>query len=144
MRLLPHRYPFLLLDTVTECVPGERISGIKNVARGQPDLRMFGGVWCISPLLLVEALAQLSVILTYRTLGIAPSGDELLFFAGIDRATFARGAEAGETVQLSSKVTRLRQSRGIGVFATVATINDRVVVEASLMAALQLGSPRNT
>lgn len=138
MGLLPHRYPFLLLDKVTECVPGSRISGIKNVASGQPDVREFLGELCVSPLMLIESLAQLSVILTFRTLDIVPTGRELLFFAGIDQARFDGGVRVGETVVLSSTISRLMRTKGVGIFATKATVGARTVAEATLMAALQV------
>ena len=140
MSLLPHRYPFLLLDRVTECVPGVRISGIKNVTSAQPDVREFLGELRASPLMLIESLAQLSVVLTFRTLGIVATGKELFFFAGIDQARFDGGVRVGETVVLSSKITRLMRTRGVGIFVTQATVNGRTVAEATLMAALQVSA----
>jgi len=90
--------------------------------------------------MLIESLAQLSVILTFRTLGIVPTGRELFFFAGIDQARFTGGVRVGETVMLSSKITRLMRRRGVGIFATEATVRGRTVAEATLMAALQVSA----
>lgn len=140
MSLLPHRHPFLLLDRVIECIPGSSIIGIKSTTTAQPDIRRYKGESWTSPLMLIESLAQLSVVLTFRSLDIVPSGRELFFFAGIDRARFVDGVRAGETVLLHSKVVRLLKSRGIGIFATTATVDGKTCVEATLMAVLQVNA----
>src|SRR5438132_10095010 len=89
MQYLPHRYPFLLVDRVLECVPGESIKAIKNTTINEPFFQgHFPGYPVMPGVMIIEALAQVSVILVYQTLGRRPDGKSLIFFAGIDNARF--------------------------------------------------------
>ena len=91
MGYLPHRYPFLLVDRVLECVPGKTIKAIKNVTLNEPFFQgHFPGYPVMPGVMIIEALAQVSVILVYQTLGRRPDGKSLIFFAGIDNARFKR------------------------------------------------------
>lgn len=140
MRILPHRFPLLFVDRVTECVPGKHIRGIKNVTRGEPFLaqpRSARAPAGMPHLLVVEALAQIAVILTYRSLGREPTGDDLLFFAGIDTARFGAMVGCGETLDLHAEIVRLRKSAGW--FAGRAEAGGRAVCEVRMMAAWQTG-----
>ena len=97
MQILPHRYPLLLVDRVLDCVPGKHITGLKNITRCEPFLANAAhDQRAMSHLLVIEALAQLSVILAFRTLGLQPNGNELMFFAGIDNAKFHDTARPGD------------------------------------------------
>jgi len=89
-------------------------------------------------LLLLEALAQVAVVLTFRTLRIEPSGNELMFFAGIDHARFVGTVSAGDRVLLEARVLRIMPAKGIGKFATTASVAGRVVATAELIAAIRL------
>lgn len=136
MRILPHRYPFLLVDRVLECVPGRHITGVKSVTgcdacpgHGR------GPVLPMSHLLVVEALAQVSVILACRTLALEPSGNELMFFAGIDSARFGHASRPGDRLLLHSEVNRIRKM--VGWFRASASVDDKVVVEVSMLAAIR-------
>jgi 3-hydroxyacyl-[acyl-carrier-protein] dehydratase len=140
MRILPHRYPLLYVDRVTECVPGKHIRGLKNVTRGEPFLARAGRPRAPSGmphLLVVEALAQIAVILTYRTLAREPVGNDLLFFAGIDTAHFGVPVGCGDTLVLHAEIARLRKSAGW--FAGRAEVDGRVACEVRMMAAWQVG-----
>jgi 3-hydroxyacyl-[acyl-carrier-protein] dehydratase len=136
MQYLPHRYPFLLVDRVLECHPGERIKAVKNVSINEPFFEgHFPGYPVMPGVLIIEALAQVSVILVYRTLGKMPDGKSLIFFAGIDRARFKRQVLPGDQLTLES--TEVRLVRGVGKFAVRATVGGALVAEARLLAALR-------
>jgi 3-hydroxyacyl-[acyl-carrier-protein] dehydratase len=89
MQCLAHRPPFLFVDKVLECTPGKHIKAIKNVTINEPFFAgHFPGYPVMPGVLIIEALAQVSVILVYQTLGRRPDDKSLIFFAGIDHARF--------------------------------------------------------
>ena len=136
MRYLAHRPPFLLVDRVLECVPGERIKAIKNVTINEPFFQgHFPGYPVMPGVLIIESLAQASVILVYQTLERKPDDKSLIFFAGIDNARFKRQVIPGDQLVLES--TELRLVRGVGKFAVRATVDGALVAEAELLAALR-------
>ncbi|GIK85664.1 MAG: 3-hydroxyacyl-[acyl-carrier-protein] dehydratase FabZ [Betaproteobacteria bacterium] len=136
MSMIPHRFPFLLVDTVTGCNPGVEITGYKNVTRQD-----CAGTTNVDPtfprLLVLESLAQLTVILTFRSLGIIPTGKELMFFAGIDSAHFLWDCRAGERLDLQARVIRMMPGKGIGKFHTTASVGGKTVADARMMAAMR-------
>jgi 3-hydroxyacyl-[acyl-carrier-protein] dehydratase len=136
MRQLPHRYPFLLLDRVLECKPGESLTALKNVTINEP---FFPGHFPHHPVmpgvLILEAMAQATGLLAFATLGKAPSDDELYYFVGIDKARFRAPVEPGD--QLIFKVKLLAQKRNIWKFGGIAEVESRVAAEAELMCAAQ-------
>jgi 3-hydroxyacyl-[acyl-carrier-protein] dehydratase len=121
---LPHRYPFLLVDRVIECIPGERIHAIKNVTVNEP---FFGGHFPGRPVMpgvmILEALAQAAGILAFKTAGVVPDDKSLFYFVGIDGARFRRPVVPGD--QLVLKATLERAIRGIWKFGTVAEVNGK-------------------
>ena len=126
---LPHRYPMLLVDRVLSCEPGKRLQAIKNVTMNEPFFPgHFPGFAVMPGVLVIEALAQASAILAYRTAGTRAAGNALFFFAGIDNARFRRQVIPGD--QLIMDVEILRFGRGIGKFATVAKVNGEIAAEA--------------
>jgi len=136
MRHLPHRYPFLLVDRVLECIPRERIKAIKNVTVNEPFFEgHFPGYPVMPGVLIIEALAQVSVILVYKTLNRMPDGKSHIFFAGIDDARFRRQVLPGDKLLLES--TEQRLVRGVGKFAVRASVDGALVAEAVLLAALR-------
>ena len=135
MGMIKHRYPLLLIDRVLDCMPGKYIIGLKNVSRG--DVHRGGGSFSLPTLLLVEALAQVSVILTFKTLRLQPTGQELMFFAGIDDGRFTGSVCPGDIVILHSEVVRLR--RTMGWFKARALVGEKCVATMSMLAAIQLG-----
>ena len=133
-KYLPHRYPFLLVDRIVECVAGKYIVGIKNVSVNEP---FFNGHFPDHPVmpgvLTMEALAQTAGILVFTTMGIKPDADNWFYLAGIDNARFKRLVIPGD--QLKLRVEILRQKKGVWVFAAQATVNDELAVEAELIIA---------
>jgi 3-hydroxyacyl-[acyl-carrier-protein] dehydratase len=136
MRHLPHRYPFLLVDRVLECVPGERIKAIKNVTVNEPFFQGHFPHYPVMPgVMIIEALAQVSVILVYQTLKRMPDERSLILFAGIDGARFKRQVVPGD--QLTLEATEVRLVRGVGKFDVRASVAGALVAEAQLLAALR-------
>ena len=138
MGYLPHRYPFLLVDRVLACAPGKTLRAIKNVTMNEP---FFAGHFPDHPVmpgvLVIEALAQASAILAYRTPGSHSGEGALFLFAGIDNARFRRQVAPGD--QLLLEVEVLRIVRGVGKFAARATVDGEMAAEAELMAAFRPG-----
>jgi 3-hydroxyacyl-[acyl-carrier-protein] dehydratase len=136
MRQLPHRYPFLLIDRVLECKPGESLTALKNVTINEP---FFPGHFPHHPVmpgvLIMEAMAQATGLLAFATLGKPPSDNELYYFVGIDKARFREPVEPGD--QLIFKVKMEAQKRNIWKFSGVAEVEGRTAAEAELMCAAQ-------
>ncbi|CAJ1000960.1 MULTISPECIES: 3-hydroxyacyl-ACP dehydratase FabZ [Bacillales] len=129
--ILPHRYPFLLVDKIVELEPGKRAVGIKNVTINEPFFQgHFPGYPVMPGVLIVEALAQVG--------GVAMHTEEtkgkLGLFAGIDGVRFKEQVKPGDTLVLEVEMTRLRGS--IGKCHAIARVNDKVAVEGDLMFAL--------
>jgi 3-hydroxyacyl-[acyl-carrier-protein] dehydratase len=139
LKQLPHRYPFLLVDRVTECVPGERIVAIKNVTVNEP---FFPGHFPHRPVMpgvmILEALAQAAGILAFKTAGVVPDDQSRFYFVGIDGARFRKPVEPGD--QLVLKATLERALRGIWKFSTVAEVDGQVVASATMMVAPEVRS----
>ena len=133
-RLLPHRYPFLLVDRVLECEPGKSIHAYKNVSINEP---FFVGHFPHHPVmpgvLIMEALAQAAGILSFKTMGELPSDDSVFYFVGIDNARFKKPVSAGDQLHFHVEITR--QMRGIWKYRAVAKVDDEIVAEADLMCA---------
>lgn len=134
MSHLPHRFPFLFVDKVVDCHPGTDICGLKRVSRADCSfLRFPAGVRAFPQLLVVEALAQVSVILARETLGIPPTQKRLMFFAGIDAAQFHGGASPGDCLLLRSRVRRIRKN--VGWFTGTAEVDGTRICEVQISAA---------
>lgn len=134
MKHLPHRYPFLLIDRVVDYTPGETLTAIKNVTVNEP---FFPGHFPHRPVfpgvLMLEALAQATGILSFKTTEDLPSEDSLYYFAGIDNARFKKPVEPGD--QLIMTVRLLKRKRNLWRFAAEAKVNDKIVCSAELMCA---------
>ena len=134
MKHLPHRYPFLLIDRVVDYKLGEYLNGIKNVTYSEP---CFTGHFPHRPVmpgvLILEALAQATGILAFKTMGELPDEDSLYYFVGIDNARFKRPVEPGDQVHLQVKVQR--RKRDMWKFSAEALVDDQVVCSADLMCA---------
>jgi 3-hydroxyacyl-[acyl-carrier-protein] dehydratase len=131
---LPHRYPFLLVDRVIECVPGKRIEAIKNVTVNEPFFPgHFPGNPVMPGVIILEALAQAAGILAFKTAGVVPDQDSRFYFVGIDDARFRRPVVPGDRLVL--KATLERAIRGIWKFSTVAEVEGEVVTSATMMVA---------
>ena len=131
---LPHRYPFLLIDRVLECEPGKSLVGYKNVTFNEP---YFTGHFPQRPVmpgvLILEALAQATGILAFRTLERTPDDNSLYYFVGVDKARFKQPVEPGDQLQL--EVEFVKQMRGIWKFNGKALVDGNVVCSAELMCA---------
>jgi 3-hydroxyacyl-[acyl-carrier-protein] dehydratase len=138
-KLIPHRYPFLLVDTVVELEAGARGVGIKNVTANEPFFQGHFPDFPIMPgVLIVEALAQLSGII------LARSGEhegKIGLFAGIDNVRFKRQVKPGDTLRLEMAVGAVRRSIGTG--SGTATVDGELACKADLMFAMVPG-PRAT
>jgi 3-hydroxyacyl-[acyl-carrier-protein] dehydratase len=134
MKQLPHRYPFLLVDRVIACVPGQTIEAIKNVTFNEP---FFPGHFPHRPVMpgviILEALAQAAGILAFKTAGVVPTEDTRFYFVGIDAARFRKPVVPGD--QLVLKATFERAVRGIWKFSTVAEVDGKEVASATMMVA---------
>jgi 3-hydroxyacyl-[acyl-carrier-protein] dehydratase len=131
-RILPHRFPFLLVDRVTEFEVDRRIVGIKNVSQNDPYLtRVPGEPPALPNTVLTEAVAQVGAILI---LAKPENRDKLIFFMGIERARFRRPACAGDVVEIEAQVIRLRSR--MGVLRGVARAGGLVLVEGTMTFAL--------
>ena len=139
-RLLPHRYPFLLVDRVLECVSGESIRAIKNVTVNEP---FFQGHFPHRPVMpgvmIIEALAQAAGLLAFTTAGVVPDESTRFYFVGIDKARFRKPVEPGDQLILTAKLER--QMRGIWKFSTVAYVGENEVTSAEMMVAPETGKP---
>jgi 3-hydroxyacyl-[acyl-carrier-protein] dehydratase len=134
---LPHRYPFLLVDRVLECEPGKRLKALKNVSVNEP---MFTGHFPERPIfpgvLIMEALAQATGILAFKSQGKKPDGTSLYYFAGIDNCRFKQPVLPGD--QLILEVEVIKAKRSIWKFGAEAKVDGKVVASAELMCAEQV------
>src|SRR5699024_939566 len=131
--VIPHRYPFLLVDRVWECQPGERAVGLKDVTVNEPFFQgHFPGYPVMPGVLIVEALAQVGAV---SVLSKEENRGKLAFFAGIEKCRFRGQVKPGDTLTLEVEMLRLRGSLGKG--KGVARVGDQVVAEGELMFALQ-------
>lgn len=138
MKQLPHRYPFLLVDRVIECVPGESLVAIKNVSANEPYfLGHFPGRPVMPGVIIIEALAQASGLLAFATADYSPDDDALLYFVGIDKARFRRPVEPGD--QLLMTIRLLRTLKGIWKFETRAEVEGELVATADMMCSVGVG-----
>src|ERR1043165_2537669 len=130
--LLPHRYPFLLVDRVQELDPDRRIVGIKNVTINEPFFQgHFPGRPIMPGVLIVEALAQAAGVLAVEALGLAGSG-KLVYFMAIDGAKFRQPVEPGVLLRLEVEFVQKRSS--VCKFAGRASIDGKIAAEANFTA----------
>jgi len=133
-RFLPHRYPFLLVDRVLECAPGETLTAIKNVSINEPFfLGHFPQTAIMPGVLIIEALAQATGILGFRTMSETPRDDLLYLLVGVDDVRFKRQVIPGD--QLTLKVKLERRSRIIWKFTCEASVDGELVTTANMLCA---------
>ena len=131
-RILPHRYPFLLVDRVTEFEPDKRIVGIKNVTLNERYLSpQSSGPPVLPPTILTEAVAQVGAIMI---LAKPENREKLIYFMGIERVRYRRPVHPGDQVIIEAVVRRLRSR--MGVLRGVARVDGHVVVEGTMTFAL--------
>lgn len=133
MKLLPHRYPFLLVDRITECVPGKYVKGYKNVTMNE---NFFQGHFPENPImpgvLQVEALAQLSagILLT-----VPEYKGKLALFAGIDGVRFKRIVRPGDRLDMYSEIIKLKGP--VAKAKVRAEVDSKLVLEGEFMVSIQ-------
>ena len=131
---LPHRYPFLLVDRVLECRPGESIRALKNVTYNEPFFPgHFPGRPVMPGVMIIEALAQTAGILCFVTANVFPDHNTRFYFVGIDKARFRRPVVPGDQLLLTAQLER--SLRGIWRFATLALVGSQEVAHADMMVA---------
>jgi 3-hydroxyacyl-[acyl-carrier-protein] dehydratase len=132
LTLLPHRYPFLLIDRVLEFEPNQRLVALKNVTYNEP---FFNGHFPIRPVmpgvLIVEALAQATGLLGMESNPDGIDENTIYFFVGIDKARFKRPVEPGDQMHL--EVEMKRSKRGIWMFSGTARVDGMIAATADIM-----------
>jgi len=127
--LLPHRYPFLLVDRIVEMEPGKRVVGIKNVTVNEPFFQgHFPGKPVMPGVLIIEAMAQVGAV---GILALPEFQGKIALFAGIDKARFRRQVVPGDQLRIEVNVIRLRGS--VGKSEAKAYVGEDLVAEAELM-----------
>ncbi|KDB53983.1 beta-hydroxyacyl-(acyl-carrier-protein) dehydratase FabZ [Sphaerotilus natans subsp. natans DSM 6575] len=136
MKKLPHRYPILLVDRVLDIELHKSIRAIKNITFNEP---IFTGHFPRRPVfpgvLILEALAQTSALLSFTSMGEQLTDDMVVYFAGIDGARFKRPVEPGDQLILESTVDRVRA--GIYKYSARATVDGMLAAEAELMCTMR-------
>jgi 3-hydroxyacyl-[acyl-carrier-protein] dehydratase len=136
LKLLPHRYPILLVDRVLDLQVGKSIRAIKNVTINEP---FFMGHFPHRPVmpgvLMLEAMAQAAALLSFATQGVTPDDKTVYYFAGIDGARFKRPVEPGD--QLVMDVTLERSKAGIYKFKGCTRVGEDIACEADLMCTMR-------
>jgi 3-hydroxyacyl-[acyl-carrier-protein] dehydratase len=136
MRLLPHRYPFLLIDRVVSFDPGKEIVALKNVTMNEPYFNGHFPNYAVMPgVLIVEAMAQASALLAFKTFDITRADNNVFYFVGIDGARFKKPVTPGD--QLIIKAQILRSIRGIWKFTGQAFVDEKLVSEATLLCTMR-------
>jgi 3-hydroxyacyl-[acyl-carrier-protein] dehydratase len=135
LKLLPHRYPFLMIDKVRELEPKKRVVAIKNVSNNEPQFQgHFPGRPIMPGVLILEAFAQAAVVMMLAADADAPE-NQIYYYLGIDNARFKKPVVPGD--QLELEVTFDRAMRGIGKFNCTARVSGEVVAEASILCTIQ-------
>lgn len=138
-RILPHRYPFLLVDRITEFEVDKRIVGIKNVSLNERYLsHATDGLPVLPPTILTEAVAQVGAIMI---LAKPENRQRLIYFMGIERVRFRRAVHPGDVVEIEARVLRLRSR--MGLVTGTARVDGKVVVEGTMTFALGPVQPSN-
>jgi len=130
--ILPHRYPFLLVDKVLDYEPGDFLTAIKNVTYNEPcfqghfpDTPIFPGV------LIIEAMAQATAILGCLSMDKKPDTSSIYYLVGVDKARFKKTVHPGDQIMLDIKFLKLRKN--IWKFSAIASVDDKLVASAELL-----------
>jgi len=134
MQYLPHRYPFLLLDRVLSFTPGKALTALKNVTYNEP---FFPGHFPQRPImpgvLILEALAQATGVLAFKTAQELHDANSMYYLVGIDKARFKQPVQPGDQLILQVSLERMR--RDVGRFLGEASVEGKVVASAELLCA---------
>ena len=133
MELLPHRYPFLLIDRVTDYELGKSIHAYKNISFNEPCFTgHFPGQPIFPGVMILEAMAQAAGVLGFKTMG---NSDQLYLYAGIDKARFKQPVVPGD--RLDIHVSLIKEKRGIWKFEGVAKVDGKEVCQSEFMCAMR-------
>lgn len=131
-KIIPHRYPFLLIDTIVDLAPGERAVGIKNVTANEPFFQGHFPDYPVMPgVLIVEAIAQVGAV---AMLSQPDHEGQLALFAGIEKVRFKRQVRPGDTLRLEVELGQIR--RNIGSGSGSATVNGEIACRGDFLFAL--------
>lgn len=134
--LLPHRYPFVLVDRVLALTPGKNIVALKNVTINEP---FFTGHFPARPVmpgvLIIEAMAQAAGLLSFKTPELNLTRGSIFYFAGIDHARFKLPVQPGDQLQLEAEILKI--VRGVGKFKCRATVDGKLAAEGEILAVLK-------
>jgi len=132
MKLLPHRYPFIMIDRILELTPGEKVIALKNVTINEP---FFQGHFPENPImpgvLIIEAMGQAGAVLAAKSLEREPH-NSLIYFMGMDKVKFRKPVTPGD--QLIFEMKFIKQRRNVFKMSGTAYVDEKVVVQAELMA----------
>lgn len=135
-KYIPHRYPFLLVDRITELEIGKRVVGLKNVTVNEP---FFPGHFPHNPVmpgvLIIEAMAQAAALLSFKSTGVKPDDNSVVYFAGIDNARFKRPVVPGDQLIFDVEITHAK--RNIYKYKARASVDGELAAEAELMCAIK-------
>ena len=133
---IPHRYPFLLVDRITELEIGKRVVGLKNVTVNEP---FFPGHFPHNPVmpgvLIIEAMAQTAAVLAFKTDGSVPDDDSTVYFASVDNVRFKRPVVPGDQLVMEAQI--VRKMGNIWKFTAVARVDGELATEADFMCAIK-------
>jgi 3-hydroxyacyl-[acyl-carrier-protein] dehydratase len=132
MRILPHRYPFLLVDRITSLIPNHSVKGFKNVTANEPCFQgHFPGQPIFPGVLILEGMAQAGGCMAFCSVP-EMIGEKLIYFAGIDKARFRRPVVPGD--QIEYRLEMYKHKRMLMVMKGQARVDNQLVAEAELMA----------
>lgn len=132
MEIIPHRHPFLLIDTIEELEPGERAVGKKCVSFNEPYFAgHFPGNPVMPGVLIIEALAQTGAV---AILGLPQWKGKTAYFVGIDHAKFKQKVHSGDVLMLETKIVKIKGPIGVG--EATATVDGKLVAKAELTFAI--------
>jgi 3-hydroxyacyl-[acyl-carrier-protein] dehydratase len=136
-KIIPHRFPFLLVDRVLELdLANKKIRAIKNVTVNEPHFPGHFSYYHVMPgVLIIEALAQASAILSLKSMNVTQDDKNVYYFAGIDGARFKRPVTPGDTLTLESTI--VGEKRGVVKFAVRALVGEVVACEAELLCTMR-------
>jgi 3-hydroxyacyl-[acyl-carrier-protein] dehydratase len=130
--IIPHRFPFLLVDRIIEVEWGKRAVGLKNVSMGEPFFQGHFPNYPVMPgVLIIEALAQVGAV---ALLGSDEFRGKMAFFAGIDGVRFKRQVKPGDVLRLEVELGKMR--RGVGMGTATATVDGELAARGELMFAV--------
>lgn len=133
LRILPHRYPFLLVDRIVALEPEKRIVGLKNVTVNEPFFQgHFPGAPVMPGVLIIESMAQVAGVLIYRDL--PDKEKKLIYFTGIENAKFRRPVTPGDQILIEMELQSRRNT--FGKMAGRATVDGKLVAEATVLFAI--------